>query len=110
MIWAILIFVFVMGCAIKAANRQRTASVHYNKTYAITIALGIDILFASWIWRDYDITISAFTGLELRRGKDAARWAKILGAFLNWLEANHCELAIQGDRARAADALKVLGG
>lgn len=79
----------------------------YNNSYGMVIARTIDILACSWVWRDYDITISSMTGLELRK-PNAARWAKILGGFLNFLQANHCELAIAADEMRANQALSIL--
>ncbi len=82
----------------------------YNKSYAVTIARTIDIMLCGWIWRQYDLTISAECGLELRKGAKARRWAKILGAFLNWIETNHCELAILADLERLEIARKILTG
>jgi hypothetical protein len=79
----------------------------YNKTYAVLIARVCDIAISSFIWREYDITISAQCGLELRKAAPA-RWAVYLGAFLNWIEANHCELAIAADLARARAAIALL--
>ena len=75
----------------------------------VVIARCIDILIGGWIWRDYDITISAQTGLECRKAKPPL-WARLLGSFLNRLEANHCELAITCDWERARQAMEILGG
>lgn len=80
----------------------------YNKGYVITILRAFDIFAASLIWRDYGVTISAMTGLELRKPQPA-KWAKILGAVLNWISPGHCESAIASDRLRAHQALKILG-
>ena len=81
----------------------------YNNSYGMVLARGIDILFATWIWRNYDITISSMTGLELRKPAPA-KWAVILGWFLNHLQANHCELAIAADTLRIDQAKAILSG
>ena len=81
--------------------------LHYNNSYGVVVARSLDILCASWVWRDYDITISSMCGLELRKA-DPALWARGVGAFLNWVEANHCELAIQADLERSAQAQAIL--
>lgn len=80
-----------------------------NNTYFLVLARSVDILACSWIWRDYDITISSMCGLELRKPAPA-RWAKILGGALNWLQTGHCESAIAADITRCKAALGVLGG
>jgi hypothetical protein len=81
----------------------------YNTGYAIVVARCVDILVGGWIWRDYDITISAQTGLECRKAHPRA-WARSLGSMLNTIEANHCELAITCDLERAAQAQLILEG
>lgn len=85
-----------------------SGQAQYNKGYIVLLARTIDILVCSWIWRDYDVTISAMAGLELRKPQPA-QWAKILGGFLNWLQKGHCEGAIASDRLRAQQALAILG-
>jgi hypothetical protein len=85
-----------------------TASGQYNKGYLVLLARAIDILACTWIWRDYDITISSMAGLELRKANPRI-WARLLGGLLNTLQANHCELAIASDRLRAQQALAILG-
>lgn len=79
----------------------------YSNTYLLVIARSIDILACSWVWRDYDITISSMCGLELRKPRPAS-WARILGWCLNHIQANHCELAIVADRQRSSQALRIL--
>lgn len=79
----------------------------YDNAYVVVIARTIDILLCGWIWRDYDITISSMTGLELRK-PSPARWARILGGFLNWIQTNHCELAIAADLNRCSQAIAIL--
>ncbi len=81
----------------------------FNKGYAVTVARCLDILVAGWIWREYDITISAECGLALRK-ETPPIWALVLGrGFLNKIEKDHCELAIQADRLRAKTVLQLLG-
>jgi hypothetical protein len=79
----------------------------YSNVYFLVILRGIDILACTWIWRDYDITISSMAGLELRK-PTPARWARVLGGFLNWLQKNHCEMAIAADDLRCLQAHKIL--
>ncbi len=80
----------------------------YRNSYFFVLVRAIDILACTWIWRDYDITISSMTGLELRKPKPRL-WARVLGWVLNHLQANHCELAIVADRTRCQQALAILG-
>jgi hypothetical protein len=55
------------------------------------------------------VTISSFTGLALRR-QTPPIWAIVLGRwFLNRIQTNHCELAIEHDIVRAQAALAILG-
>jgi hypothetical protein len=84
------------------------AAVTYSNTYAAVLARTIDICLCGWIWRKYDITISAMTRLELKTPAPRG-WAKRLGAFLDWIQPNHCELARQADIERALEALTILG-
>lgn len=80
----------------------------YTNTYFLVLLRAFDILACSWVWRDYDITISSMTGLELRKPAPK-RWARVLGWVLNHLQAGHCESAILADRERCLEALKILG-
>ncbi len=80
----------------------------FNRGYAVTIARCLDILVAGWIWRQYDITISAECGLALRL-ETPPIWAIVLGrGILNRIEAHHCELAIAADYQRAIDVEALL--
>jgi hypothetical protein len=79
----------------------------YSNSYVMVLARTIDILLCGWVWRDYDVTISSMTGLELRKPTPRA-WARILGWILNHLQARHCEMAIIADRERAQQALAIL--
>lgn len=94
--------------ALAQAGLTVTAPVRYNKAYVVLIARVIDIAIAAFIWRDYDITISAQTGLVMRK-PNPPTWARALNAFLNFLEPGHCELAIACDIERAQAALVILG-
>lgn len=80
----------------------------YSQGYAVVILRSIDLFVAGIIWRDYDITISAHCGLELRKPSPRL-WARLLGAVLNKIQTNHCELAIAADKERAQGALSILG-
>ena len=77
-------------------------------TYGYVLARAIDVLCATAIWRDSDVTISAMCGMELRK-PSPARWARWLGWVLNHIQANHCEQAIAADIARAKAILVRLG-
>lgn len=79
----------------------------YSNGFALVIARTVDILIAGWIWRDYGVTISSMTGLELRKPQPE-RWARWLGGALNWLSPGHCESAITADIVRAREALALL--
>jgi hypothetical protein len=81
--------------------------IRYNKGYVVLLARVFDIAISTFVWRDYDITISAQCGLEMRKPRPAL-WARLLNAFLNALEEGHCELAIACDRERAEQALRIL--
>lgn len=81
----------------------------YNKSYTVVVARSIDIMLAGWIWREADVTISSMCGLALRL-ETPPIWSIVLGRwFLNRIEKNHCELAIQADRLRAHMVLQLLG-
>ena len=78
-------------------------------SYVYILARGIDVLCATWLWRDFDITISSFCGLELRKPQSQQRlYLRWLGLTLNWVQKGHCEAAIAGDRYRALAALDLL--
>lgn len=81
----------------------------FNRSYFSVFVRCIDLLFAGWIWRDYGITISSFTRLEMRK-VSAKRWARVLNGFLNLFEKEHCEKARLADIERAETAIKILKG
>lgn len=78
-----------------------------SNTYVFKVLLYFDMFIGACIWRDSDVTISSFTGLELRKAKPRL-WARLLGGALNWLQAGHCESAILHDTGRANEALAIL--
>jgi hypothetical protein len=81
-----------------------------SNTYMFKVLISIDIMVASLIWRNSDITISSYCGLALRR-QTPPIWAIALGRWvLNNLQKNHCELAITHDIGRATAALVMLWG
>ena len=79
-----------------------------DNTYVFKLLLYVDIFFSGVFFRDTGITISARTGLELRK-PSPARWAVVLGWCLNHLQRDHTSLAIVHDRERAHAALEMLG-
>ncbi len=79
----------------------------YSQAYFLVLLRAVDILFCTWIWRNYDITISSMCGLELRRPLPKW-WARWLGGVLNWIQPGHCESAIIADTARCLSALVIL--
>lgn len=82
-------------------------SLPRRNVWAFVILLALDLFWAMVIWRRYDITISSWTGLELRKPVPR-QWAKILGWILDHIQKDHCELSIKGDAARAQQALEIL--
>jgi hypothetical protein len=81
----------------------------FNNSYGFVFLRAVDLFWASLVWRDYAVTISSMTGLELRKPAPK-RWARILGWCLNHLQAGHCEAAIAADLTRAYLAIKILEG
>jgi hypothetical protein len=77
------------------------------KNYVLKFLIAFDMLVATLIWRDSNITISAFTGLALRRPAPP-KWARILGGVLDWISPGHCAQAIVDDAARSHAALAIL--
>lgn len=82
----------------------------YRRGFAIVIARSLDILLATWIWRDYDLTISSLCGLELRK-QNPKWWAVWVGRnFLDKISPGHCEAALKADRDRAQLAIDIIDG
>lgn len=80
----------------------------FDNAWAIVVLRALDVFWACLIWRDYDITISSYTGLALRK-PTPPWWARTLGWILDHIQPNHCELAIAADIERAKAALTILG-
>ena len=80
----------------------------FTQSYVGKVLIYFDRFVGGLIFRDTNITISAQCGLELRK-ENPAWWAKVLGVFLNWLEPNHCEIAIRYDAYCAYLTLQQLG-
>lgn len=75
--------------------------------YIFKASLYLDLFIGGLVFREADITISSMTGMELRKPAPR-RWARTLGWVLNHIQKNHCELAIEHDRARAQATLDFL--
>lgn len=83
----------------------------YRRGFALVVARGADILLATWVWRDYDLTISSLCGLERRKVRAAWKWwAVVIGGMLEWIQPGHCEAALAADRARAQLAIDIIDG
>lgn len=83
----------------------------WSNTYSHTLAIGVDMLTASIFWNDTDVCVSSLCGLQLRRviALQGSNWFLVqLGHLLNWIQADHCELSIAADIARANATLALL--
>lgn len=81
----------------------------WQGTFTYVIARAADVMTASIIWRQPDVTISSHCGLELRKPK--GNWfLRGLGRLLNRMQAGHTEMAIRGDIQEAKEAIQFLGG
>lgn len=81
----------------------------WEGTFTYVIARAADVMTASIVWRQPDVTISSHCGLELRKPK--GNWfLRGLGRLLNRIQKNHTEEAIKGDIADAKAAILFLGG
>lgn len=69
------------------------------------VAVALDVAVAAALWRSQGITISSHAALNAQRGK---RWGCILCRWLDWLEKDHCAIALQSDIARAQAVIKEL--
>lgn len=80
-------------------------------TYALNLAIAVDILTASIFWNKEDVCVSSLSGLALRRKAAGlgVNWGLYhLGLLLNKIQTNHCELSIQSDIARANAVIRLL--
>ena len=73
----------------------------------MVIARSFDILFCTWVYKEYDLTISSMCGLELKK-ENPRLWARTLGWCLNKIQKDHCLKAIINDISRAEEALEIL--
>ena len=80
-----------------------------DKTYVHHVMLYIDIFLCALLTNNPNMTLSARCGLNMRRKDAPKRWT-ILGATLNKIQNNHCELAITADLDRSLVATKILSG
>jgi hypothetical protein len=80
-----------------------------GRGYGAKVLMFFDLFVCACIWRLPDVTISSKCGLELRRA-NPRWWAVAISAFCDLFEPNHCKLAIQADRDRAAQAIALLTG
>jgi hypothetical protein len=78
-----------------------------TKNYLVKALLGLDVFVCVLLFRDPDVTISSETGLAMQRAKPPL-WAKLLNGFLNFIQPNHCQLAIAQDIVRAQTAIQYL--
>jgi hypothetical protein len=82
----------------------------WSKTYTHSLAIAVDILAATLFVKpkDFDITISSYCAVELRKQaaglKDLNPKLLWLGGVLNKIQENHCEMALVGDLERMAAA------
>jgi hypothetical protein len=88
---------------------MKTPSYTFSNSWALVVLRALDVFFACCIWRDYNITISSWCGLELRK-ENPKRWAKILGKILDKIQEGHCEIAIKTDIERIQVSLDILNG
>lgn len=75
--------------------------------YVYKVLLFLDLFISALCFRDPDVTISAETGLAMKRPKPPL-WAKLLNGFLNLIRKGHCARAINDDIERAKAAIAYL--
>lgn len=97
----IAIAVFAILCVLVITNRIA------GGTYVAKALYAFDVFCCALITRDFDISISARCGLYWRH--DPPLFWYVLHEFLNALQKDHCELAVQHDLARAQAAIRLLG-
>lgn len=100
MIWALVVFVILVVLVIT----NRLAS----KIYVAKALLFLDIFACALVTRNPDMTLSARCALYCRH--DPPLFWYLLGKSLEALQRGHLELAIQGDIARAQEAIAILQG
>ena len=75
--------------------------------YVVKVLLALDIFVSALCFRDSDVTISAETGLAMRR-PNPPWWARALNWMLDTIQPGHCQNAIQWDIERAEAAIRYL--
>lgn len=101
MIAVIVVAVLVLLIVLTITNRIT------GKTYVAKVLLAFDY-FACVLWtRDFDLSISGRCGLYWRQGAPPLFWY-LLHQLLNAIQKDHCELALQGDLARAHAVIKLV--
>lgn len=98
--WAALLF--LVYCVIGLVRSPATA-------WGAKVLLFFDMFICAVIWRESDITISSMTGLRFAK-PSPPWWCRWLHAFLNAIQPDHCELAIENDAARCRAAYQTLTG
>lgn len=83
--------------------------VPYSQTYVAVLGRALDLFISTALKRDYGITVSSWCGMTLRKGDSSSPYWK-LGKFLNFLQKDHCELAMACDRERAQYVIDTLPG
>lgn len=78
-------------------------------SYAGKVLLAFDVFVSAICFRDPNVTISAETGLAMKRAIPPY-WAILLSAFLDWISKDHCANAIKNDILRAQIAIAYLEG
>jgi hypothetical protein len=76
-------------------------------TYVAKVLLAFDYFMCVLWTRDQGLSISGRCGLYWRHGNPPVFWY-LLHRLLNALQKDHCELAIEGDLARAQAVVRLL--
>jgi hypothetical protein len=75
------------------------------KTFARYVAIAFDMFVNVLTAGSLDVTISSRAGVAAEQGK---LWGRVLSRFLDLLEKDHCQLAIQSDIDRAKQTIVTL--
>lgn len=76
-------------------------------SYVMDLLMDLDLSVGYAIWRQRGVTISGQTGRALRGGSPK-RWARWMGAFLDWIKKGHCESARLHDIAAMTASIAYL--
>jgi hypothetical protein len=74
-------------------------------TYVAVVLYAFDVFCCTLVMRENCLSLSGQTAIYWREGHPPLFW-KWLHEGLNTLQHNHCELALEHDRARALDVIK----